>query len=145
MPSTFQWGPEIAKAYKKTEGWKEIQSIANHEFEASINRSKQTWGKVPASDVSLASYLQKQKTKGKPISPPDEKFLNACQPKHDEWKPPLGAEKYEKNEAAMAKCLYRPWPFGDLPENVCSLASYCRNRKQKGLPLTPAQERFLPN
>ena len=51
----------------------------------------QKWGKVPASDVSLASYLQKQKTKGKPISPADEKFLEACQPnkpKHEEWKPP---------------------------------------------------------
>ena len=36
-----------------------------------------------------------------------------------------------------------PWPFGDLPEKVCSLASYCRKRKQQGLPLTPAQERFF--
>ena len=36
-----------------------------------------------------------------------------------------------------------PWPFGDLPEKVCSLASYRRKRKQQGLPLTPAQERFF--
>ena len=34
----------------------------------------QTWRKVPASDVSLASYLQKQNAKGKPLSPADEKF-----------------------------------------------------------------------
>lgn len=63
--------------------------------------------------------------------------------KHDEWKPPPGAEKYEKNEAAMAKAAYGPWPFGYLPEKVCSLASSCRNKIQKGLPLTPSQERFF--
>ena len=96
--------------------------------------------------MSLASYLQKQKTKGKPISPADEKFLEACQPnkpKHEEWKPLLGSETFEKNEAAMAKFIQGPWPFGDLPEKVCSLASYCRNRKQKSLPLIAAQERFF--
>ena len=106
----------------------------------------QKWGKVPASDVSLASYLQKQKTKGKPISPADEKFLEACQPnkpKHGEWKPPSEAEQFEKNEAVMAKFAHRPWPFGALPEKFCSLASYCPKRKQQGLPLTPAQERFF--
>ena len=38
------------------------------------------------------------------LSLADEKYLEACQPnKHDEWKPPPGAEKYEKNEAAIAK------------------------------------------
>lgn len=52
LPSTFYWSPDTAQAYKKTEVWKEINSIANHEFEASINRTKQKWGKVPASDVS---------------------------------------------------------------------------------------------
>ena len=96
--------------------------------------------------MSLPSYLQKQKAKSNPISLTDEKFLNACQPnkpKHDEWKPPSGAETYEKNESAIAKCVYGPWPFGDLPEKVCSLVSYCHNRKQKGLPLTAAQERFF--
>ena len=138
--------------------------------------------------MSLAVYLQKQKAKGKPLSPADEKFLNACQPdkskqdecklppvaekneeankkqeqwnevnnianhqfpaaikglKHDEWKPPPGAETCEKNEAAIAKSVYGPWPFDDLPEKVCSLASYCRKRKQKELPLTAAQERFF--
>ena len=35
------------------------------------------------------------------------------------------------------------WSFGYLPEKVCSLASYCRNRKQKGLPLTAVEERFF--
>ena len=39
--------------------------------------------------------------------------------------------------------MKRPWLFGDLPEKVCSLASYCRKRKQQGLPLTPAQESFF--
>ena len=117
LPSTFHWSPEIAQSYKKTEGWKEVQSITNSEFQASINRTKQKWGKVPASDVSLASYLQKQKAKGNPISPADEKFLNACQPnkpKHDEWKPPSGAETYEKNESAIAKCVYGPWAIWRL-------------------------------
>ena len=96
--------------------------------------------------MSLASDLQKHKTKGKPISPADEKFLEACQPnkpKHEEWKPPLGSETFEKNEEAMPKFIQGPWPFGDLPEKVCSLASYCRNRKQKSLPLIAAQERFF--
>ena len=63
--------------------------------------------------------------------------------KHEEWKPPLGSEKFEKNEATMAQFIQGPWPFGDFPEKVCSLASYCRKRKQQGLPLTPAQERFF--
>ena len=103
--------------------------------------------------MSLAVYLQKQKAKGKPLSPADETFLNACQPnkskqdkcklppaaekneeankkqeqwnevnnianhqfpaaikglKHDEWKPPPGAETYEKNGAAIAKSVYGP-------------------------------------
>ena len=39
--------------------------------------------------------------------------------------------------------MYEDWPFGYLPEKVCSLASYCRNRKQKGLPLTSVEERFF--
>ena len=72
------------------------------------------------------------------------KSLNACiASKHDEWKPPPGAEKYEKDEVAIAKAVYKDWSFGYLPEKVCSLASYCRNRKQKGLPLTPVEERFF--
>ena len=63
--------------------------------------------------------------------------------KHDEWKPPPGAEKFEKNEAAIAKAIYDPSSFGYLPEKVRSLASYSRQRKQKGLPLTSSQERFF--
>ena len=140
LPSTFRWSPEIAKELKKREQWNEGVSIANHEFHARIKRRKQ----VPEEDGSLASYLQKQKLKGVMLSPADEKYLEACQAnKHHEWKPPPGAEKYEKNEAAIAKAAYVDWPFGYLPEKVCSLASYCRNRKQKGLPLTPVQERFF--
>ena len=140
LPSTFHLTPEIAKELKKREQWKEVQNIANHEFHARIKRRKQ----VPEEDRSLASYLQKQKLKGVMLLPADEKYLEACQAnKHDEWKPPPGAEKYEKNEAAIAKAAYVDWPFGYLPEKVYSLASYCRNRKQKGLPLTPVQERFF--
>ena len=140
LPSTFHWSPEIAKKLKKREQWNEAVSIANHEFHARIKRRKQ----VPEEDRSLASYLQKQKLKGVMLSPTDEKYLEACQAnKHDEWKPPPGAEKYEKNEAAIAKAAYVDWPFGYLPERVCSLASYCRNRKQKGLPLTAVEERFF--
>ena len=139
-PSAFHLMPQIAKELKKREHWKEVQNIANHEFYARIKRRKQ----VPEEDRSLASYLQKQKLKGVMLSLADEKYLEACQPnKHDEWKPPPGAEKYEKNEAAIAKAAYVDWPFCYLPEKVCRLASYCRNRKQKGLPLTPVQERFF--
>ena len=54
-----------------------------------------------------------------------------------------GAEKYEKNEVEITKAVYEDWSFGYLPEKVCSLASYCRNRKQKGLYLTPVEERFF--
>ena len=49
--------------------------------------------------MSLAVYLQKQKAKGKPLSPADEKFLNACQPnksKQDKCKLPPAAEKNEE-------------------------------------------------
>lgn len=49
----------------------------------------------------------------------------------------------EQNDASVAAFVNGPWPFGDLPEKVRSLASYCRRRKQQGLPLTPAQERFF--
>ena len=102
------------------------------------------WHHLPLAAENVAEYLEKQKSKGHSLSPADEKFLNACiASKHDEWKPPPGAEKYEKNEAAIAKAVYEDWPFGYLPEKVCSLASYCRNRKQKGLPLTPVEERFF--
>ena len=44
---------------------------------------------------------------------------------------------------AIADFVKGPRPFGDLPEKACSLASYCRKRKQQGLPLNPAQERFF--
>ena len=55
------------------------------------------------------------------LSPADEKYLEACQfNKHDEWKPPPGAEKYEKNEPAISRATYGPWPFGYLSEKVCS-------------------------
>ena len=54
-----------------------------------------------------------------------------------------GEEKYEKNEAAIAKAVTAERPFGYLPEKVCSLATYCRDRKKEGLPLTPVQERFF--
>ena len=50
---------------------------------------------------------------------------------------------WPQNEKAIADFVKGPWPFGDLPEKVCSLAWYCRKRKQQGLPLTPAQERFF--
>ena len=140
LPSTFQSSPEIAKELKKREQWKEAVSIANHRFNSRVKG----WHHLPLADANVAEYLEKQKSKGHSLSSADEKFLNACiASKHDEWKPPPGAEKYEKNEAAIAKAVYEDWPFGYLPEKVCSLASYCRNRKQKGLPLTPVEERFF--
>ena len=102
------------------------------------------WSHLPPADANVAEYLTKQKSKGHSLSPADEKFLNACiASKHNEWKPPPGAEKYEKNEVAIAKAVYEDWSFGYLPEKVCSLASYCRNKKQKGLSLTPVEERFF--
>ena len=140
LPSTFQSSPEIAKELKKREQWKEVVSIANHRFHSRVKG----WHHLPPADANVAEYLTKQKSKGHSLSPADEKFLNACiASKHNEWKPPPGAEKYEKNEVAIAKAVYEDWSFGYLPEKVCSLASYCRNRKQKGLPLTPVEERFF--
>ena len=41
----------------------------------------------------------------------------------------------EQNDASVAAFENGPCLFGDLPEKVCSLASYCRRRKQQGLPL----------
>ena len=142
LPSTFQSSLEIEKELKKREQWKEAVSIANHRFHSRVKG----WHHLPPADANVAEYLTKQKSKGHSLSPADEKFLNACiASKHNEWKPPPGAEKYEKNEVAIAKAVYEDWSFGYLPEKVCSLASYCRNRKQKGLPLTPVEERFLLN
>ena len=140
LPSTFQSSPEIAKELKKREQWKEAVSIANHRFNSRVKG----WHHLPPADANVAEYLEKQKSEGHSLSPADEKFLNACiASKHDEWKPPPGAEKYEKNEVAIAKAVYKDWSFGYLPEKVCSLASYCRDRKQKRLPLTPVEERFF--
>lgn len=76
----------------------------------------EAWGKLPASDVSLASYLQKQKTQG--ISPADEKFLEVC---HQQHKP---AFDKSTRPPIVDAFMNGPWPFGNLPEKVCSLASY---------------------
>ena len=140
LPNTFESSPEIEKELKKQKQWKEAVSIANHRFNSRVKG----WSHLPPADANVAEYLTKQKSKGHSLSPADEKFLNACiASKHNEWKPPPGAEKYEKNEVAIAKAVYEDWSFGYLPEKVCSLASYCRNKKQKGLSLTPVEERFF--
>ena len=140
LPSTFQSSLEIEKELKKREQWKEAVSIANHRFHSRVKG----WHHLPPADANVAEYLTKQKSKGHSLSPADEKFLNACiASKHNEWKPPPGAEKYEKNEVAIAKAVYEDWSFGYLPEKVCSLMSYCRKRKKEGLPLTPVEERFF--
>jgi len=118
LPSTFQWSPEIAEVYKKQEQWEDINTMANNQFQASV---KNAWGQIPPSGASLASYLQKRKNKGKILSPVDEKFLQACQQLRQ---PATGF--WPQNEAAIAKFIHGPWPFGDLPEKVCSLASFCR-------------------
>ena len=135
LPSTFHWSPEIAEVIKKRDQWDDINAMANNEFQTSVSK---TFGSLPSSDASLASYLQKRKNQGKRLSPADEKYLQAC---HQQCKPVTGF--WPQNEAAIADFVKGPWPFGDLPEKVCSLASYCRKRKQQGLPLTPAQERFF--
>ena len=119
----------------KRDQWDDINAMANNEFQISVSK---TFGSLPPSDASLASYLQKRKNQGKSLSPADEKYLQAC---HQQCKPVTGF--WPQNEKAIAEFVKGPWPFGDLPEKVCSLASYCRKRKQQGLPLTPAQERFF--
>ena len=66
------------------------------------------WHHLPPADANVAEYLEKQKRQGYSLSPADEKFLNACiASKQDKWKPPPGAEKYEKNEAAIARACMR--------------------------------------
>ena len=135
LPSTFHYSPEIEKVIKKRGQWDDINAVANNEFEVSITK---TIGSLPPSDANLASYLQKRKNQGKSLSPEDEKYLQAC---HQQCKPVT--RFWPQNEKAIADFVKGPWPFGDLPENVCSLASYCRKRKQQGLPLTPAQEHLV--
>ena len=135
LPSTFQWSPEIAEVYKKREQPKDVNTMANNQFQAFV---KNAWGQVPPSDASLASYLQNRKNQGKTLSPADETFLQAC---HQQCKLVTGF--WPQNKAAISDFVKKPWPFGDLPEKVSSLASFCRKRKQQGLPLTPAQERFF--
>ena len=72
----------------------------------------------------------------------NQEFAACIQParKGDMSTPPPAVEQ---NDASVAAFVNGPWPFGDLPEEVCSLASYGCRRKQQGLPLTPAQERFF--
>ena len=93
--------------------------MANNEFQTSLSK---TFGSLPPSNASLASYLQKGKNQGKRLSPADEKYLQAC---HQQCKPVTGF--WPQNGAAIADFVKGPWPFGDLPEKKCSLASYCHN------------------
>lgn len=74
LPSTFHWSPQIAEETKKQDPWKEIHSIANSEFEASIDRTKQKWGKVPASDVSYRLIYRSRKPKANRYLPPMKRF-----------------------------------------------------------------------
>ena len=120
----------VAEVIKKRDQWDDINAMANNEFQTSVSN---IFGSLPPSDESLAYNLQKRKNQGKSLSPADEKCLQAC---HQQCKPVTGF--WPQNEAAIADFVKGPWPFCDLPEKKCSLASYCRNWKQQGLPLTPA-------
>ena len=115
LPSTFHWSPEIAEVIKKRDQWDDINAMANNEFQTSVSKTN---GSLPPSDASLASYLQKRKNQGKSLSPADEKYLQAC---HQQCKPVTGF--WPQNEKAIADFVKGPWPFADLPEKVCSLAS----------------------
>ena len=113
---------------------------------------KQSFGWLPLNDASLASYLQKQKEKGKTLSPADEKLLEGC--KHvrkQERQASLFAssgEFYrmckkgfpahdEKNEVEKKQS------FGWLPEKKASLASYLQKQKEQSQLLSQAHELFL--
>ena len=74
-------------------------------------------------DASLVSYLQKQKEKGRLLSPADKKFLEAC--KH--------VSKQERQTSG----------FGWLPEKKSSLASYLPKQKEQGQTLSQADKIFL--
>ena len=133
LPSTFHYSPEIVKVIKKRDQWDDINAMANNEFEASIAK---TIGSLPPSDASLASYLQKRKKQGKvyPLQ-----MISICKPVINSVNPSQDFDL--KTKKPLLTLWMGPWPFGDLSEKVCSLASYCRKRKQQELPLTPAQER----
>ena len=105
LPSTFEWSPRIAEEYKKQELWKEIHSIANKEFAACMNCTK---------DLPLEAEQTEKQKKATGF-----------------W-----------SDASISEFVKQPCPFGDLTEQVCNLALYCHKRKQQGLPLTSAQERF---
>ena len=91
--------------------------MAINEFQACINLKKhaewkpplgsesfeknESFGNLPYSDVSLASYLQTRKNQGKTLSPADEKFLQAC---HQQCKPVTGF--WPQNEAAIAEFIH---------------------------------------
>ena len=69
--------PEVEEYYKKQEeakhdAWNPPQG--SEQFEK--NQKKQPFGWLPEKKASLAFYLQKQKEKGKTLSPADEKFLD---------------------------------------------------------------------
>ena len=75
---------EIGEVIKKRDQWDDINAMANNEFQTSVSK---TFGSLPSSDASLASYLQKRKNQGKHLSPADGKYLQAC---HQQWKPVTG-------------------------------------------------------
>ena len=90
----FHWSPEIAEVIKKRDQWDDINAMPNNEFQTSVSK---TFGSLPPSDASLASYLQKRKNQGKHLSPADEKYLQAC---HQQCKPVTGF--WPQNEGTLA-------------------------------------------
>ena len=132
---------EYAKEVKKQKQWADVNSIANHLFHSKVKG----WHFLPSADSRhVVEYLEKKQNKGEILSKADEKMLKICKElKYGEWKPLPGEETYERNPELIAQALAQDWSFGFLPEKVCSLATFCKNRLKNGFILTPLQDRFF--
>lgn len=128
------WMNEFAKTTKK------------QEEERKAKRQASLPGTFEQSPRIVEEYKKQELWKG--IHSIAKKQFAACANRKKDLPPE--AEQTEKREkatgfwsdASITEFVKQPWPFVDLPEKVCSLASHCHKRKQEGLPLTSAHERF---
>lgn len=135
----------LQQAEQDLNEWKMQQAAKEwlNQFAESAKKQNEQWKAKKKQSLSstfhwspeIAKMYRKQDQWKEIQAMANQEFAACIQPvkKGDMSTPP---PVLEQNDASVAAFVNGPWPFGDLPEKVCSLASYCRRRKQQGLPLT---------
>lgn len=134
----------LQQAEQNVNQWKREQSNKAwlNQFAETTKKQEQQW--QAQKNQSLPSTFQwspqiaemyKKQDQWKEIHSIANKEFAACMNRKKDV--PSEAEQTEKQEkatgvwsdASITDFVNGPWPFGDLPEKVCSLASYCCRRK----------------